>query len=324
MKARHNKKIVLLTFPADQGDMLRDFLEWHLDLGVDLILALDFGSTDGSRELLDQYSRTGQVKWFPLPERDMTKYSGDDALAALARDRYHADWIINCDVDEFLCTEGADLRTILADAERDDVTLLGVPRLSMTGAPLQLEQRATQALTLRIDRPVTLTYEQQISGDLPVPFIFVDVGGHLIIRASAFDEYGPGAHTATVTWGAVRTSDRLHILTYPIRAFETLQKKTHNTAAWLDDNMHLPPIWGWHWRRWIALNEKGRLREEYDAQFVSPERAQELVREGICVVDDTIAEWIARKQWNSGRGVSNLIQRIGRATISPFRHLVTR
>ena len=322
----HNKKIVLFTAPADQGDILDDFLAWHLDLGVDLILALDFGSTDGSRELLDQYSRTGRVKWFPLPERDMTKYSGGDALAALARDRYEADWIIHCDVDEFLCTRGADLRTILADAERDDVTLLGVPRLSMTGAPLQLGQRATQALTLRIDRPVTLTYEQQISGDLPVPFIFVDVGGHLIVRASAFDEYGPGAHTATVTWGASRTSDRLHILTYPIRAFETLQKKVHNTAAWLDDNTHLPPIWGWHWRRWIALNEEGRLREEYDAQFVSPERAQELVREGICVVDDTIASWIAKKEGKSSsrRGISKLMGRIGRATINPFRHLVMR
>ncbi len=87
----HKKRIVLFTAPVDQGDILRDFLEWHLDLGVDLILALDHRSTHGSRELLDQYSRTGQVMWFPLPERDMTKYSPCDALAALARDRYDAD-----------------------------------------------------------------------------------------------------------------------------------------------------------------------------------------------------------------------------------------
>src|SRR6266851_4586877 len=68
IRAMHKKRIVLFTAPADQGDILRDFLEWHLDLGVDLILALDHGSTDGSSELLDEYSRTGRVRWFPLPE----------------------------------------------------------------------------------------------------------------------------------------------------------------------------------------------------------------------------------------------------------------
>ena len=66
-------KIVLFTAPIDQGDILQDFLDWHLDLGVDLILAIDHGSTDGSRELLERYSTTHPVVWFPLPERDLTK-----------------------------------------------------------------------------------------------------------------------------------------------------------------------------------------------------------------------------------------------------------
>ena len=30
---------------------------------------------------------------------------------AMARDRYEADWIIYCDVDEFVCTHGKSLRT---------------------------------------------------------------------------------------------------------------------------------------------------------------------------------------------------------------------
>lgn len=318
-------KIVLITVPYDQGDILQDFLDWHLQLGIDVILAMDGGSTDGSRDVLEEYAKTGRVGWVPLPERDTRKYAVGDELAALARDRYDADWIILCDVDEFLCTKGADLRTILAKAEGDGLTLLTVPRRNMTGPLLQPGQRATQALTLRIDRAVEPTPEQQISWDLPAPFVFLEVGGHVAVRASALAEYGPGAHVATTTWGESGTSDQLYILHYAVRGFESLRTKVHNTAAWLDHNEHLPPGWGWHWRRWIRLNEEGRLREDYDQQFVSPERAQQLIREGICVVDTTIAEWIAKEQGNSNRrrGMPNWMQRFSR-TLSPFRRVSSR
>ncbi len=47
-------KIVLITVPCDQGDILRDFLDWHLQQGIDLILAMDGGSTDGSTDILEE------------------------------------------------------------------------------------------------------------------------------------------------------------------------------------------------------------------------------------------------------------------------------
>jgi len=107
-------KIVLAVCPYDQGDILHDFIEWHLHLGIDLVLVQDFGSTDGSRAQLDQLARQGQVALVPLPTRDMTKHKVGDALAELARDKYQADWIILCDADEFLCSIGADLRRFCA------------------------------------------------------------------------------------------------------------------------------------------------------------------------------------------------------------------
>jgi hypothetical protein len=285
-------KIVLVTVPYDQGDILRDFLDWHLELGIDLILATDGGSTDGSRDVLEEYRKTGRVLWSPLPERDLTKYAVGDELASRARDEHGAAWIILCDVDEFLCTTGADLQTILAEAERDGLTLLTIPRRTMTGPPLQPGQRATQSLTLRIDRTVEPTAEEQVSWNLPAPFAFLEVGGHLAIRASAFARYGPGAHVATTTWGKSGTNDQLYILHFAMRGFDSLCVKVANTKAWLDQNKHLPLGWGWHWRRWIHLQEEGRLREDYDQQFVSPERARQLVEEGECV--DGRPNWMQR------------------------------
>jgi hypothetical protein len=308
-------KIVLITFPFDQGDILEDFLEWHLDLGVDQILALDCGSTDGSRQVLDRYSRTRNVTWLPLPERDTRKYSADNSMAALARDRYDADWIIHCDVDEFLCSHGPDVRTVLAEAERDDITLLELPRHGITGA-LEQGKRATQALTLRIDRPTDTTQEQNVSGDLPVPFVFVRIRGHLAVRASALEAYGSGAEVATTRWGKSVTSDHLYILHYAIRGYDEFRTKVDNTEAWLRENAHLSPGWGWHWRRWIRLKHEGRLREDYEAQFVSPERAQQLMDDGTCRIDESVARWASareagRRPWS---GLAGLMQRL----TSPF------
>ena len=174
-------KIVLITVPYDQADIVEDFLDWHLDLGIDLILALDGGSTDGTRDMLERYARTKRVIWFALPERDMTKYSIADELPAMARDRYEADWTIYCDVDEFVCTHGKGLRTVLAESDRDGITLLNLPRRTMTG-PLIPQRRAT-GVDVADRRPSCRPLNSR-SHRLPVPFAFLEVGGHIAPAAA--------------------------------------------------------------------------------------------------------------------------------------------
>jgi hypothetical protein len=318
-------KIVLIAVPYDQADIVEDFLDWHLDLGVDLILALDGGSTDGTKEVLERYASTNRVVWFALPERDMTKYSIADELAAMARDRYEADWIFYCDVDEFIGTHGKDLRTVLANSDREGITLLDLPRRTMIGPPIPAGRRATEVLTLRIDRTVVATAEQQISWDLPVPFAFIEVGPHIAIRASAIGSFAIGMHSATVAWGTNGTTD-LYILHYAIRGYEELRQKVRNTEKWLEDNPHLSAGWGWHWRRWIQLEKAGRLREDYDGQFVSAARAAELVADGTCAVDTTIAAWLAARTMRPAAGTrqwSNWLQHVVRA-LRPARRSATQ
>jgi hypothetical protein len=288
----NSDKIVLLVLPSDQGDILKDYIEWHLGLGIDLILAEDVGSSDNTQEILDSFSKRGHVQWSLVPERSRLKYRAEEALARIAIDQHGADWIIMSDVDEFLCPQGHGLRTILQRAADENVTAISVPCFNVTGPVIRTARRATEMLTVRIDKPADPPIDQLISGDLPVPYIFVRHPPKTITRASAFAGYGPGVHSVATAWGNTTVFPELRFLHYPIRGFDKLETKIVGATAFFEKNTHLEPWWSWHWRRWIRLSQEGRLREEYESQFLSPERTQELIRDGVCTVDETVANWI--------------------------------
>jgi hypothetical protein len=284
-------RIVLVASVIDQDDILEDFIRWHLHLGVDLVIVQDLGSRDGSRALLDRLAGDARVEWFAAPERDMKKYRPGVALAELARDKYQADWILLSDADQFTCCDAGDLRAVLSDAAQRQISTLNIPCFNMTG-PVPDGTRAIETLTLRIDRPVTETGEEQLSGELRVPYIFIRHPPHTIVRAAAFLTYGPGGHYAEVSSGGSEDTTRLRSLHYCMRSYDKLDAKVRNTADFFRLNQHLEPWWGWHWRRWIRLMEAGRLRDDYERQFVPPARAEQLVRDGTCSIDDTVARWI--------------------------------
>jgi len=290
-----NDKIVLLVVPSGQGDILKDYIEWHLALGVDLILAEDVGSSDNTHRILEYFAKRGRVQGSLVPEKNRLKYRAEETLAKMAIEQHGAEWIIMNDVDEFLCPQG-ELRTILQRAAADNVTAISVPCFNMTGTVVQSARRATETQTLRIDRPVDdPPLEQFISGDIPAPYIFIRHPPKTIARASALVGYGPGMHSVATSWGNSGEFSELRFLHYPIRGFDKLEAKIAGATAFFDENDHLEPWWCWHWRRWIRLNQEGRLREDYESQFLSPARAQELVRDGTCMVDEAVANWIKNK-----------------------------
>jgi hypothetical protein len=287
-------KVVLAVNVVDNADTLREFLDWYQALGVDFIVAFDSGSTDGSRNILDEYARSGALSWMSQPRKNIDGFDPFSELARIAHDRFEADWIILADADEFLCITGESLHSILQEAKRDEISVLSVPRFNMTGTPPAPGQNALEMLNLRIDKPFTVSRREMLSGDIKIPQIFAPIRPKTIVLASSFVEYGAGAHTATSSSGQTAERAELRMLHYPFRSYEEFEKKVENITVWMAANTHLPPSWGWHWRRYIRLREEGRLKQEFDEQFVSLERARELIEGGSCSVDDVIASWVRR------------------------------
>ena len=67
----------------------------------------------------------------------------------------------------------------------------------------------------------------------------------------------------------------------------TASKKVANVRNRSANNKHFPPEDASHWRCWVRLHEAGQLEAEY--QFLTPERGEEVVRDGTSVVDETVA-----------------------------------
>jgi hypothetical protein len=81
------------------------------------------------------------------------------------------------------------------------------------------------------------------------------------------------------------------ILHLPIRSYAAFQKKIECGIGYYAQNPELGPGTGWHWRRWIDLFRAGRLREEYESQFLDREIAMSLLSEGRVEPETRLAGW---------------------------------
>lgn len=294
MNSLASNDVILLVHVYDQDDLLEPFVRWYAELGVRRILAFDMGSTDGTHDTLSDLALRYPLTWSQLDDLDIRHYSANttgDHLAMYAREKYAPEWMLMCDADEFLRAENVGLDAILDHAKVESITALSVPCFNMTGTLLAGEDPSVSSLTTRIVQPYTETFDEQVAGDIPVPFIFVKHPPKSIVRASAFSSYVAGGHGANVAYGRREVVDSLHLNHYPMRSFEKFEKKVSNAEQFLRTNDHLPQWWAWHWRRWVNCKAQGQLEDEHRRQFISLDEQRTLVADGTCVVDEEVATW---------------------------------
>lgn len=83
----------------NEGPYFKEWLEWHLGKGVEKFYIYDNESTDGTRELLEPYIRSGIVdyKYWPGHRQQLAAY--DDCLE---NNRLSSRWMAFIDLDEFI------------------------------------------------------------------------------------------------------------------------------------------------------------------------------------------------------------------------------
>jgi Glycosyl transferase family 2 len=105
-------KLVQTLVVRDEADIVGAQIDYHLNAGVDFVIATDHESKDGTTDILESYARDGYL--LRIPESGEVVEAGwRTRMARLAATDYGADWVINTDADEFWMPRGTALKDAL-------------------------------------------------------------------------------------------------------------------------------------------------------------------------------------------------------------------
>jgi hypothetical protein len=267
--------VYVLTGVWDNADLLDDWLE-HLQLmGVAGVLAMDYGSTDGSYEILtgSRWSSFVTIADFPgiAPDHDPIRLGA-------ARLLWQHGWALLIDPDEFLVTPTGRI---------DDPALVGamVSSSAVELARYELTTVRSEAADLSPGRPD--------AGDLRLRWAERDMGKVAIDLDSLAMPTGGAAHYAQGTVVVDIGGTAVCLLHAPTRTFGRFEQKVEHAAYTLSRSVHQDPGWAWHWRRWIAIRDEGGLRDEYLSQFVADDEVDRLIDEGVVLPDGRLVALVA-------------------------------
>jgi hypothetical protein len=288
--------IVLATATWNCIDLVSTFLSHYTKLGIDGILAMDFDSTDGTREVLTSAEWQHFVRLVPFP--GIAGLDSSNRLLSLAQGDYGSDsWCLFCDPDELLVTPTMSIRDAAIEEMRR-AEWVSIPRFNVT-APLSLaiaspsRLSALDGLTLRIDGRHQRNVGADIEKDtLDPPWIVTAIPGKVFVRVEAARRIGDGDHTAETRSSRMSTAPAgTHLLQYPFRSYSQFAHKIELASIDFDSNPDLPAGYGWQLTRWRRLANAGKLYEEYLQQFIRDEDTERLLGNGTLALDESIVRF---------------------------------
>src|SRR6266540_3040284 len=107
-------KLVMTLLARDEADIVDEQIRFHLNAGVDFVIATDNLSADGTTEILESYAKTGELHLIREDGEYLQQADWITRMGRLAATDFGADWIIHSDADEFWWPRGDSLKDVLA------------------------------------------------------------------------------------------------------------------------------------------------------------------------------------------------------------------
>jgi len=277
-------KLVMTLLVRDEEDIVEDHLVYHLNRGVDFVVATDNKSVDGTRDVLDRFQRLGYVEVIDEPDDTYDQWRWVTRMARRAAIEHGADWVINSDADELWWPKTGDLRSVL-EAVPARYGIVAAPRVNLV-PPLDPPSGDAQPWYERMALRET-TSRNSLGAPLPPkvchrgePDVVVEQGNHEL-RVSALTP-APGLHPIVI----------FHA---PLRSWSQLENKMVKGGAAYARNRELPATVGDAWRSLHDLHASGGLREWYDAQVPDDRARRRGIEEGRFILDRRLAHFLATR-----------------------------
>lgn len=285
-------KVFGVMVVRNEADILAINVAHHLALGIDRILIVDNGSSDGTERVLERLAAMGPVRW----TRVEGPFLQSEVASSLAREAFlrGADWVVPIDADEFWFAPAGNFRELLqessAGALQADVVNFIQAREAREATPEGLLEmtRRTPVPIGPIDRIADLVEAREIA------FVEILYPPKHIARASLAIEIGQGNHAVAGVSGPTERTEIL-CLHAPLRALSILRAKVDAARPPADLEQYLRLAW--HIRRWRRIAQEGKLEDEWRANSYAGESLDVYGKAHPVVFDprlrDVLAPWIA-------------------------------
>jgi hypothetical protein len=274
-------KLVMTLLVRDEEDILGANIKFHISQGVDFFIVTDNLSVDGTREIAESYVRRGIAAYLFEPDDDYSQHRWVTRMARMAAQEHGADWVINCDADEFWTSTqpAASVKDHLQQVH-PDVECVEVARSNFV--PTELDPAGLGEASSFAERMPFRERRSLNTDGLPLPpktchrgfhDIEIEQGNHRVLRAGSALPAAPGP---------------LRILHYPIRSYAQFENKIKKGGAAYARNTELNSSCGSTWRNLYRLWQTGGLPARYRELVVTARQARERLLSGDLIYDDTV------------------------------------
>ena len=212
-------KLVQTLVVRDEADIVDDQIRYHLDAGVDFVIATDHQSVDGTTDILESYAHDGVLRRIAVTDAIMRDGPWRTRMARLAATEHDADWVINTDADEFWMPRGETLKGVLGSVPETHGVVFA---LSRHFVPRPDDERSfAERMTVRVA-------PQAAIHDPTSPYRPHLKAAH---RADPAITISFGSHTvSSPRWRALHNWHPADVLHFPFRSLEQWENKGSRRA----------------------------------------------------------------------------------------------
>jgi len=266
-------KLVMTLRARDEADLVDAQISFHLNAGVDFIVATDHRSEDGTTEILESYARDGRLHLIREEGEEMHEGDWATRMSRLATTDFGADWVISSDADEFWWPRGGSLKEVLSSVPE---------RYGIVRALLRQFVPRPDDGSFFADRMVA-----RVSGSAPIndPNSLFRPNLKTIHRGDPNVTLSAGAHTLLSSpLVPLRGWYPIEFLHFPIRSFEQGDRKYGNLREALGESRNS------YYEGVYRARGEGRFAELYDSLTIDDEALEQGVRDGSLVIDTRLRD----------------------------------
>jgi hypothetical protein len=266
-------KLVMTLLARDEADIVDAQITFHLNAGVDFVIATDNRSQDGTAEVLESYARAGQLHLIRDDSEYLRQAEWITRMGRLAAADFGADWVIHSDADEFWWPRGESLKDVLASIP-DRYGIVRALLRHFVPRP-DGEQSFAERMTVRMSASAPINDPRSLfRPNLKIlhradPNVSVSIGAQRLIDSPMLPLRG---------WYPIE------FFHFPVRTLEQCERKYRNQLI-AEGETPSP-----YYDRVRAMLEQGRIAEFYDSLVVDDDALERGLHDGSLVVDTRLRD----------------------------------